>query len=287
MELQVEQVQRALQAVAGACNARHQSEVLQHVLLQATADGVQVVASDGEVTAIAVVTPESVRPETVPAMEILLPQKFIEIAKQLAADTLRITADDTSLQLTSGGGRWRLATADPQDYPIWASPAGIVGLTLDHVELSDALQGVAFCCDNQSTRYAFGAVRLDYDAGDCLMVVATDGRRLASRAVVASLACTPLIMALIPSKSVKAIRSMQAVGHVLLQVDDRNVYITDQVGNRVIVRQAEGRFPKWRDVVPDGRKRRGHHLHYGAAGDVCASGPDDDRQGVTRRITDD
>jgi DNA polymerase III sliding clamp (beta) subunit (PCNA family) len=118
------------------------------------------------------------------------------------------------------------------------------------------------------------------------MVVATDGRRLASRAVVASLACTPLIMALIPSKSVKAIRSMQAVGHVLLQVDDRNVYITDQVGNRVIVRQAEGRFPKWRDVVPDDKTPWASPA-LRPAGDVCASGPDDDRQGVTRRITDD
>jgi DNA polymerase III sliding clamp (beta) subunit (PCNA family) len=83
VELEVNQIQRALQAVSGACNARHQSEILQHVLLRATAHGVQVVASDGEVTAIAVVTPESVRPETVPALEILLPQKFVEIVKQL------------------------------------------------------------------------------------------------------------------------------------------------------------------------------------------------------------
>ena len=56
MELQVEQVQRALQSVAGACNPRHNSEVLQHVLLRATVNGVHVVASDNEVTAIAVVT---------------------------------------------------------------------------------------------------------------------------------------------------------------------------------------------------------------------------------------
>ena len=44
---------------------------------------------------------------------------------------------------------------------------------------------------------------------------------------------------------------MAAVGKVLLQADERNVYVTDQVGNRVIVRQAEGRFPRWRDVIPD------------------------------------
>ena len=118
MELQVEQLQRALQAVSGAVNPRHTSEVLQHVLLRATATGVQVVASDNEITAIAVVTPEGTKP-----LEILLPQKFIEILKQLNADTLRITADAVSLQLTSGGGRWKLATANPQDYPVWASPA--------------------------------------------------------------------------------------------------------------------------------------------------------------------
>lgn len=246
VELQTQQIQRALQAVSGACNPRHQSEILQHVLLRATKDGVHVVASDNEVTAIAVVTPEAATPH-----EILLPQKFVEIVKQLDNDTLRITADENSLQLTSGGGRWRLATADPQDYPIWASPVGAVGLTLDHVELSDGLQAVAFCCDNQSTRYALGAVRLEYDAGDVLMVVATDGRRLASHAIVPSVAHTPLIAALIPSKAVKAIRSMAAVGRVILQVDERNVYVTDQLGNRVIVRQAEGRFPRWRDVVPD------------------------------------
>ena len=257
MEVQVSQIQRALQAVSGACNPRHQSEVLQHILLRATVNGVQVVASDNEVTAIAVVTPEGTTPQ-----EILLPQKFVEIVKQLNAETLRITADDTSLQLTSGGGRWRLATANPQDYPIWASPAGTKGLTLDHVDLADALQGVAFCCDNQSTRYALGAVRLEYDAGDVLMVVATDGRRLASRAIVASVEQATQIAALIPSKVVKAIRSMQAVGRVLLQVDDRNVYVTDQVGNRVIVRQAEGRFPRWRDVVPSDK---------GAVGITCTT----------------
>ena len=246
MELQVEQLQRALQAVSGAVNPRHTSEVLQHVLLRATATGVQVVASDNEITAIAIVTPEGAKP-----VEILLPPKFLEILKQLNSETLRITADDVSLQLTSGGGRWRLATANPQDYPIWASPADTAGLTLDHVELSDALQGVAFCCDNQSTRYALGAVRLEYDDWECLMIVATDGRRLASRAVVAGIEHATQIAALIPSKAVKAIRSMQAVGKVLLQTDERNVYVTDQVGNRVIVRQAEGRFPRWRDVIPD------------------------------------
>ena len=251
MELQVAQIQRALQAVSGACNAKHNSEVLQHVLLRASANGVQVVGSDNEITAIAVVTPESVRPETLPALEILLPQKFIEIVRQLNADTLRITADETSLQLTSGGGRWRLATSNPQDYPVWASPANAAGLTLDHVELSDALQGVVFCCDSSSTRYALGAIRLEYDAGNVLMVAATDGRRLASQAIVARHALTPLITALIPSKAIKAIRSMQAVGAVVLQADDRNVYVTDEVGNRVIVRQAEGRFPRWRDVIPD------------------------------------
>ena len=245
MELQVSQIQRALQAVSGACNPRHQSEILQHVLLRATKDGVHVVASDNEVTAIAVVTPEAATPQ-----EILLPQKFVEIVKQLDSDTLRITVDDTSLQLTSGGGRWRLATADPQDYPIWASPVGAVGLTLDHVDLADGLQAVAFCCDNHSTRYALGAVRLEYEGWFCLMVVATDGRRLASRVVVASNERETQIAALIPSKTVKVIRSMQVVGQTLLQVDERNVYVTDQVGNRVIVRQAEGRFPRWRDVVP-------------------------------------
>ena len=223
-----------------------QQHVLQHVLLRATAHGVHVVASDNEVTAIAVVTPEAAK-----SQEILLPQKFVEILKQLDAETLRITSDGTSLQLTSGGGRWRLATADPQDYPIWASAGDTAGITLDHVELADALQAVVFCCDNQSTRYALGAVRLEYDGGNFLVAIATDGRRLASQLVQTSLADTARIKALIPSKAVKAIRSMAAVGTVLLQADERNVYVTDQVGNRVVVRQAEGRFPRWRDVVPD------------------------------------
>ena len=251
MELQVSQLQRALQAVSGACNPRHTSEVLQHVLLRATAHGVQVVGSDNEITAIAIVTPESIRPETLPALEILLPQKFIEILKQLTADTLRIITDDTSLQLTSGGGRWRLATADPKEYPIWASPAGTAGLTLDHVELTDALQGVVFCCDNQSMRYALGAVRMECDGRNVLSAIATDGRRLATKLVVANIENVTQIAALIPSKAVKAIRAMAAVGQVLLQADERNVYVTDQVGNRVIVRQTEGRFPRWRDVIPD------------------------------------
>ena len=109
MELQVEQVQRALQAVSGACNPRHNSEVLQHILLRATVNGVHVVGSDNEITAIAVVTPEGTIPQ-----EILLPQKFVEITKQLDSETLRITADDTSLQLTSGGGRCSRVRSRPR-----------------------------------------------------------------------------------------------------------------------------------------------------------------------------
>ena len=252
MELQVQQLQRALQAVSGACNPRHNSEVLQHILLRATGDGVQVVASDNEVTAIAIVTPEAAK-----LQEILLPPKFVEIVRQLNSETLRITADDTSLQLTSGGGRWRLATANPQDYPVWASPADTVGLTLDYFDLSDGLQWVAFCCDSSSTRYALGAVRLEYDAANALDMIATDGRRLASYAISAKLTHATQIAALIPSRAIKAIRGMQAVGAVLLQADERNVYVTDQVGNRVIVRQAEGRFPRWREVIPDDKNAVG------------------------------
>jgi DNA polymerase-3 subunit beta len=243
----------ALNAVAAAVPGKSVRPILQNVLLS---DGV-LSGSDGEIRI-------DVEIDAPPGITFLLPKdRFSAILGSFSGDEITITPDATSCVIHAGHGTWTLPTEDIAEYPTW-EPVGVkqvVRLPAD--QFVRAVKGVVFATDNESSRFALGAVLIEVK-GDVVTFVATDGRRLASVQCEHDQAVDdrrepdqkgekvepPL---LVPARVMAIIaRLADHAGDESVQLEATGKEIVAVVGNATVTASLiEGRFPRWRDVLPE------------------------------------
>jgi DNA polymerase III subunit beta len=231
----------ALNAVAAAVPTKSVRPVLQNVLLS---DAV-LSGSDGEIRI-------DVELENHPGINFLLPKdRFAAILGSFTGDEITITPDATSCLIKAGRGEWTLPTEDVAEYPTWNVTGSRPITRLPSDQFARAVRGVVFAADNESSRYALGAVLVEVQ-GDVVTFVATDGRRLASvqcdhdQAVDDSQTLVPArVMAILA-------RLADHAGDAGVQLETTGKEIVATIGNvTVTALLLEGRFPRWRDVVPE------------------------------------
>jgi DNA polymerase III subunit beta len=233
----------ALAAVAAAVPTKSVRPVLQNVLLS---DGV-LSGSDGEVRI-------DVELDAPPGINFLLPKdRFAAILGSFAGDEITITPDATSCVIHAGHGTWTLPTEDVAEYPACNVGETKLVTRMPADQFVRAVRGVVFATDNESSRYALGAVMIEVQ-GDTVTFVATDGRRLAS------VQCdrsqnenSDPIAPLVPSR-VMAIMARIAdhAGDEVVELQATAREIVAIIGNATVTASLiEGRFPRWRDVLPE------------------------------------
>ena len=231
----------ALAAVAAAVPGKSVRPVLQNVLLS---DGV-LSGSDGEVRI-------DVEIDAPPGVNFLLPKdRFAAILGSFSGDEITITPDATSCVINAGHGTWTLPTEDIAEYPSWV-PVGVkqvVRLPAD--QFVRAVRGVVFAADNESSRFALGAVLIEVK-GDVVTFVATDGRRLASVQCDHDQAVDDS-QTLVPARVMGIIaRLADHAGDESVQLEATGKEIVATIGTaKVTASLLEGKFPRWRDVVPE------------------------------------
>lgn len=132
--------------------------------------------------------------------------------------------------------------------------------TMPAERMAEMIQRVIFACDEDCTRYAFGAILIEMDEAaddtdlDYCRFVASDGRRLATdyRGTQRGNLTTALWPASAAKAALKALKKAEratlgiSADHVTLLV-----YGKDGTTTGYVMRQLEGKFPKWRDVFPE------------------------------------
>jgi DNA polymerase-3 subunit beta len=120
--------------------------------------------------------------------------------------------------------------------------------------LEKAFLRTVFCADTESTRYALGGIHLTED-GDKLAVIGTDGRRLATQAI----DCTSIAhhrfddgCCLIPERAARMLLRAcnRSKGEALIAASINDA-IFDFGDCQLVTRMVEGRYPNWRQVIPN------------------------------------
>ena len=143
-----------------------------------------------------------------------------------------------------------MPTEDANEYPPRSSLASEATsiARLPCSQLRSLLAAVKFATDNKSSRYALGAVCVEFKDGE-LSFVGTDGRRMA----VASCEIDQSLddsTTLIPSRVVDVLYRL-ALGEEAIQLERTATEVIATIGDTVVsARQVEGRYPRWRDVEP-------------------------------------
>lgn len=252
IEIPHEDLADALRAVAPAVPSRSTKPILANVLI---ADGV-VTGTDLELRidyAIDQVTPA-----------VLLPHaRLTQILGIARGDAVELTPGDTSCVVEIGSGRWTLPTESPVEFPADAGGDVTPICRMPADQFVRAVHGTVFATDNESSRYALGAVLIEVDAEGDASFIGTDGRRLARVEVEIDQAVDPS-KTLLPARAIAAMARLCEGREDAVQLERRgNDVVCTCGGVTVTTRTTEGHFPRWRDVFPE-REVKPSMVHAGA-----------------------
>lgn len=238
--------------VGGVVPSRTPKDILKNVRLSAERDSATLTGTDSEV-GIRYTIP-GVEVET-PGETLLPAQRVMSILRELTEEGLNIEVNDGKVRIASGHSEFRLSPEDPAEFPPVASFDQEAYFAVPGGALREAIRRTLFATDVESTRYALGGVLVE-PGKNGLTLAATDSRRLA----VVEVACSkcgdpgggPTAGAVIPSKAMSLIeRSVAGAEDADVWIALRNNDVLIKSGNGTIVsRLVEGRFPKYRQVIP-------------------------------------
>ena len=246
-----EQLLHAFQTVATVAPARSPKPILQNVKLEVSAEAAILLATDLEIGIRHQVQGVDIQS---PGIVVLNVTKFGSILRESTDETIHIEADGQGAVIRGERSQFRLSAENPADFPqvtgfeetgFYEVPARL---------LRELIHRTEFATDNESSRYALGGVKLEFEEGH-ITAIGTDGRRLAKMTGPIVTSGTPTEQ---PQVTIVPTRAMQLIYRAVTP-DDAEVQLALR-GNEVLIhtpkatissRLLEGRFPDWRKVFPE------------------------------------
>jgi DNA polymerase-3 subunit beta len=247
-----EELKESLAALAAVVPSRAAKPVIQNVLL-----------FNGGITGTDMELTLNVQ-STYTADALLLPfHRFKAIVDSCRSGEITLEPDGTQCRISSEhGAEWTLPTEDAAQFPkteVDSQSLNPGALKIPSDQFFRAITKTQYAVDTESSRYALGAIRIEYSRETGVATfVATDGRRISVVVVHVGgdlddfAVMLPQRAALLMAAQAKLLGGL---GEVTLEHNGSVVVGTIQQ-NVITARQVEGRFPSWRDAVP---KRTGSH----------------------------
>lgn len=242
---------KVFQIAAAVVPTRSPKEILQNVKLDVTkAEGI-LTATDTEVGVRLTVPDLDIQ---TPGSAVIPVTRLSMILRESSDEKLTIDANVDKTLVTGKNSRFELQAQNPDEFPEVHGFDETDYFEIKAPVLKELIRRTLFATDTESSRYALGGVLLEME-DDTIIAVGTDGRRLAKMEGVMNRVGSPSS----GDSTIVPARSMQLMERIL--PDDENV--TVQLATRdndllmrepdgiFYTRLVEGRFPKWRDVLPN------------------------------------
>jgi len=243
-----------LQAVSGVVERRHTLPILSNVLLEVGAGKLCLTATDLEIQ----VACEAQSSETGPRQSTTVSaRKLQDILRSLPENAVvSLQLQDKRLQLKAGKSKFSLQTLPAQDFPKIAGGAETgAEAKLPQKELKRLLALVQYAMAQQDIRYYLNGLLLSLRE-DALVVVATDGHRLALASLAINLGSARGEV-ILPRKAILELTKLLADTEdaVTLRILENQVSFSfDAVS--FVTKVVDGKFPDFQKVVPSGYKKR-------------------------------
>ena len=241
---------RELQTVTGVVEKRATLPILANLLLETTKDGLQVGASDLEVTIRGIATANVVREGSVT----LPAAKLHEIARSLPdAEVQFKLLDRNQVAISCERTRYRISGQARDEFPNFPEIDLKSGVKLPGKVLNDMIERVAFAITTEDPRYSLNGALVMLESGK-LTLVATDGHRLAfaSREMDVEMPGGELKV-IVPRKALTEVQKMTDdltdEDTVVFGKSDNQVFFV--VGQHKLTSNLlEGNFPRYENVMP-------------------------------------
>lgn len=245
-----EQLWPAFQAAATVAPSRSPKPILQNVRLDVTEAGGILMATDMEV---------GIR-LNVPGLEVSKPgsvvlpvARFGSILRESSDDKLKLETTDRGTTVKGDRSEFKLNAENPDEFPSVATFKEEKFHELPARLLKEFIRRTIFATDTESSRYALGGVLLEFHE-DKIVAVGTDGRRLAKMESPAKSVgghASGDTTTIVPTRSMQLIERILTEGDAEVQIAARaNDILVRTPRATIYSRLVEGRFPRWRDVLP-------------------------------------
>ncbi|MCL2349476.1 MAG: DNA polymerase III subunit beta [Planctomycetaceae bacterium] len=240
---------QAFQLVSSVAAMRDVKPVLQNVKVKADADGLVLMATDGEMGIRA-----ALRDCTVgePGEAIIPLKRMRMILQESPSANVDVDSDDRQMTVVCDSSRFQLATQPADEFPDVAPFAETEYHEVGADIFRELVKRTVFATDADSARYALGGVLLEM-TDDKITGVATDGRRLACQEV-----CAKSVgghhsegSAIVPPKVLSLLeRALSGNDQIKIHLSGNRI-TTSLADTTLFSRLIEGRFPKWRNIIPE------------------------------------
>ena len=249
-----ESLLHAFQTAATIAPSRSPKPILQNVKIEAKKSGTILMATDMELGIR--ITAQDVEVQT-EGSAILPVARFGALLRENSDEKLSITADDKGIAVKGNRSEFKLPAQNPDEFPNVEEFIDEEYFEVNAMSLKELIKRTLFATDTESSRYALGGILLEFDK-KTVTGVGTDGRRLAKMETAINAVGGYKgsdSMTIVPSKSMQLIdRALVADAEATVQIVARPNDVLIRSANATIYsRLVDGRFPKWRDVIPDKR----------------------------------
>lgn len=249
-----EKLLTAFQTAATVVPSRSPKPILKNVKFEVDQQAATIMATDLEVGIR--VELDGFQVES-PGQAILPVAQFGSILRESSDAKLFIEGSERGIVVRGDRSEFKLPSSNPDEFPTVESFQETAYHTVNGGLFRELVRRTIFATDPESSRYALGGVLLDM-AADRITAVGTDGRRLAKMegpAVSVAGHQSGATMTIVPTRSMQLIE--RALGDLSadVQVAARaNDILVKSSRATIYSRLVEGRFPKWRDVIPTRHK---------------------------------
>jgi DNA polymerase-3 subunit beta len=240
----------AFQIVSAVVPVRTPREILRNIKLTVADGAATLMGTDQQVG----VRRKLREVNTDSAGEVLLPtQRVAAILRELQDSEVQLEVTSEALWIRGQHSEFRLNTEDPVEFPNLPAFADQRYYTIPGRVLTDGITRTIFACDVESSRYALGGILFEVE-GNKLTLAATDSKRLAVyRGTVAEGdAGVENVKPVIPAKAMSLISRSVPGDESLAKIAVHQNDVLVECGESVIYsRLVEGRFPPYKQVIPD------------------------------------
>ena len=239
---------RELQTVTGVVEKRATLPILANLLIEAVGDGLQVGASDLEVTIRG-----TAKATVVKEGSVTLPAgKLHEIARSLPdAEVEFKLLERNQVGISCERTRYRIAGQPRDEFPNFPEIDSSKGLKIPAALLHEMIERVAFSITTEDPRYSLNGALFLLEKGR-LTLVATDGHRLAYVAQDFDVSPKEEMRVIVPRKALLEVAKLTAdeEGDVIFGRSENQVFFI--VGtHRLTANVLEGKFPSYSNVMPE------------------------------------
>jgi DNA polymerase III subunit beta len=240
----------AFQAAATVAPTRSPKPILQNVKLDVTESGGMLLATDMEVgVRLAVPGLEIEKPGSV----VLPVARFGSLLRESSDDKLKLETTERGTTVKGDRSEFKLSGENPDEFPTVTSFDESKFHEVPARLLKELIRRTIFATDTDSGRYALGGVLLEFHE-DRIIAVGTDGRRMAKMEGPAKSTGGHLsgdAMTIVPTRSMHLIERLLTDADAEVQIAARaNDILVRTPRGTIYSRLVEGRFPRWRDVLP-------------------------------------